>query len=505
MHGRSVSTVTAYTAHREWATRPPDERYASVHALAEAARARRSRTDARITETVDLHVQAVAADALAIGDRIGPDRGADTLELRAARRPRRRAARIPPNAARIDRGRRDQLRAATCRPRRASALRGPGRTVDRSTRSPLRGTRGSTTTSWPTACSTSWPSTRPGILPLGYKDGVYGCRTGSVRRLSGRPRHVSVPRGRQPESRRSHRRFARRVVPRVHAPEQRRRRRRPDPGCVPVSRRVRESHASGAFTTWPASGAGTWARRFTTRGPTHCEPSAPRSTQTSTTDRAILLRATSQELGATREEVIDAVVQRLDLSRKHAVDAYALAEQHETNPRSVWGYVQGLTRLSQHTPWQDARFAPRPGRQPTPRHGPLTLVIVAVRAQPARPFFTSHGAGLRPGPCPARDRRRARGCLRSQSPGAQRRCVRCAIAICLHPHSAVADGLSHPPHPPIESRSRGHRRCGLGDVCPQGCGPPARKETRHVACLTRQPRPRTSRPRVRLHVPHAAR
>jgi hypothetical protein len=33
------------------------------------------------------------------------------------------------------------------------------------------------------------------------------------------------------------------------------------------------------------------------------------------TDRAILLRATSQELGATREEVIDAAVQRLDLSR----------------------------------------------------------------------------------------------------------------------------------------------------------------------------------------------
>src|SRR5688572_15016186 len=72
MHGTSVSTVTAYTAHREWATRPPDERYASVHALAEAARARRHRTDARITETVDLHVQALAPDALAIGDRTGP-------------------------------------------------------------------------------------------------------------------------------------------------------------------------------------------------------------------------------------------------------------------------------------------------------------------------------------------------------------------------------------------------------------------------------------------------
>jgi len=54
--------------------------------------------------------------------------------------------------------------------------------------------------------------------------------------------------------------------------------------------------------------------------------------------------------------VLDTVVQRLDLSRKQAVEAYTLAEQHETNPRSVWGYVQGLTRLSQHTPWQDGRF-----------------------------------------------------------------------------------------------------------------------------------------------------
>ena len=104
MHGRSVSTVTAYTAHREWARRPPDERYASVHALAEAARARRIRTDARITETVDLQVQAVTADALAISDRYRTVTSPDPLEFRAARRPRRRAARISPHAARTDCG-----------------------------------------------------------------------------------------------------------------------------------------------------------------------------------------------------------------------------------------------------------------------------------------------------------------------------------------------------------------------------------------------------------------
>lgn len=74
-------------------------------------------------------------------------------------------------------------------------------------------------------------------------------------------------------------------------------------------------------------------------------------------DRTVILRATTQELGPTREAVLDAVGTRLDLSRKQAADAYGLAEQFEANPRSIWGYVQGLTRLSQHTPWQDHRFA----------------------------------------------------------------------------------------------------------------------------------------------------
>ena len=74
-------------------------------------------------------------------------------------------------------------------------------------------------------------------------------------------------------------------------------------------------------------------------------------------DRVRLLRATSQELGPTRDAVIDLAVQRLDVSQKQAAEAYSLADQFETNPRSIWGYVQGLTRLSQRTPWQDGRFA----------------------------------------------------------------------------------------------------------------------------------------------------
>ena len=68
MNGIGVSAVNAYTAHREWASRPPDERYASVHALYEAARARRIRTEERTIETVALRTEAVASDALALRD-----------------------------------------------------------------------------------------------------------------------------------------------------------------------------------------------------------------------------------------------------------------------------------------------------------------------------------------------------------------------------------------------------------------------------------------------------
>ena len=73
-------------------------------------------------------------------------------------------------------------------------------------------------------------------------------------------------------------------------------------------------------------------------------------------DRTLLLRATTQELGPTRDAVLDTAVRRLEVSQKQAAEAFTLAEAHEANPRSIWGYVQGLTRLSQRTPWQDGRY-----------------------------------------------------------------------------------------------------------------------------------------------------
>ena len=71
MHGTGVSTVNAFTAHREWATRPPDERFDSVQALYEAARTRRIGTEERDIETVDFGTQAVAEDVIALRDPSG--------------------------------------------------------------------------------------------------------------------------------------------------------------------------------------------------------------------------------------------------------------------------------------------------------------------------------------------------------------------------------------------------------------------------------------------------
>ena len=62
MIGSSVSEISATTAHREWATRPPDERYTSVQALYEAARARRQHLDARIVDTGTFRTEAVEDD-----------------------------------------------------------------------------------------------------------------------------------------------------------------------------------------------------------------------------------------------------------------------------------------------------------------------------------------------------------------------------------------------------------------------------------------------------------
>jgi len=71
MQSIGVSAVTAYTAHREWATRPPDERYASVSGLYDAALARRVRTEEREVETSKFCTEAESNDALVLREASG--------------------------------------------------------------------------------------------------------------------------------------------------------------------------------------------------------------------------------------------------------------------------------------------------------------------------------------------------------------------------------------------------------------------------------------------------
>ena len=161
MQGLGMSAVTAYTAHREWATRPPDERYASIEALQQAARARRDRTTERGIETGDFRTEAAGTDGLTICEASG--RTAElthwSFEQLAT------IAGAPPN---------------TCvhcphRSRRTRSTSGFGVIVARNTscsptvtprgqctRSHHRVMRASTMTSWPPGCWTSWPHTPRG-------------------------------------------------------------------------------------------------------------------------------------------------------------------------------------------------------------------------------------------------------------------------------------------------------------------------------------------------------
>src|SRR5262245_1027962 len=71
MHGTGVSTVSAFTAHTEWATRPPDERFESIQTLYEAARTRRLRTEERPIETREFGTEAVSDHVLALRESSG--------------------------------------------------------------------------------------------------------------------------------------------------------------------------------------------------------------------------------------------------------------------------------------------------------------------------------------------------------------------------------------------------------------------------------------------------
>jgi hypothetical protein len=78
-------------------------------------------------------------------------------------------------------------------------------------------------------------------------------------------------------------------------------------------------------------------------------------------DESKLRLAAAKVLGATKEEVLDSLFRmRLPVSHKTLDASYTAAEEHsdtDGNPRSVFGMVQGMTRVAQLTYYTDERVA----------------------------------------------------------------------------------------------------------------------------------------------------
>src|ERR1700704_6379700 len=354
MTGISVSAVTAYTAHREWASRPPDERFASVHALYEAARARRQRIEARTIETGEFRTEAVDDD-LALRETSGRTAALTHWSFGQLAT----IASAPPNYLRslpasiasdainfgLQRVQREQhqLFVEDTAPWTVHAMTSPryarvhhdelaGRVLDLMVLHP------------------AWH------LPLGYKDGEFGAeKVASGAYLGDRDMFLFLVDGNRalddPTDRTQSGLFRGFIL------------RNSDVGAAALTLDVFLFRAVCAnHIIWGFQHVAGFRRRHVgasiqTAWTTSLDGVRAALDADTERDRSMLLRSTTQELGDTRDAVLNTAVQRLELSQKQAAEAYTLAEQHETNPRSVWGYVQGLTRLSQRTPWQDGRFA----------------------------------------------------------------------------------------------------------------------------------------------------
>jgi hypothetical protein len=354
MTGRSVPAVTAYTAHREWASRPPDERFASVHALFEAARARRQRIEERTIVTGEFRTEAVDND-LALRETSG--RTATLTHWSFGQLAT--IASAPPNYLRslpatiasdainfgLQRVSREQhqLFVEDTAPWTVHAMTSSryarvhhdelaGRVLDLMALHP------------------AWH------LPLGYKDGEFGAeKVPSGAYLGDRDMFLFLVDGNRDlddPTDRSHAGLFRGFILRNS-----------DVGAAALTldlflfRMVCGNHIIWGFQHVAGFRRRHVGASIQDEWTTSLDEVRHSLDADTTAERTVILRSTTQELGPTREAVLDAVVQRHDLSQKHAAEAYTLAEQHEMNPRSIWGYVQGLTRLSQRTPWQDGRFA----------------------------------------------------------------------------------------------------------------------------------------------------
>jgi hypothetical protein len=355
MQGIAMSAVTAYTAHREWATRPPDQRYASVEALHDAARARRDRTMERDIETGEFRTEPAGDHGLALYESSGPTAALthwsfEQLATIAGAPPKYlRSLPAPIASAAINYG----LRRLRRSQHQLFVDRDAPWTVHAITSSRYARVHHDELAGRVLDLMVDHPAWH---LPLGYKDGVYGAeRVPSGAYLGDRDMFLFLVDGNrdlEDPTDSTHAGLFRGFILRNS-----------DVGAAALTldlflfRAVCSNHVIWGFQHVAgfrrrhvgASIQEAWTTSLdSVRAALDADPSA---------DRTLLQRSTTLELGPTRDAVLDAVTQRLQLSRKQATEAFTLAEQHETNPRSVWGYAQGLTRLSQRTPWQDGRFA----------------------------------------------------------------------------------------------------------------------------------------------------
>ena len=354
MSSTQASAITALSAHYEWRRRPPDERYASVPALYEATRARRLGTVERAVGGA-LGTIAVTEEALALREPTGGTAplthwsleqlagiaGAPVQYIHSAPAPivsaviNRGLARQPNAQHQLfaDRNSIGTVRAITTpsytRVHHDELVAGVLRLMD------------------------AHPRWR---LPDGYQDGVFGApRVPSGAYLGDRDLFLFLVDGNRslddPTDRSRSGLFRGLIL------------RNSDVGAAALTldvflfRVVCANHIIWGFqhvAGLPRTHVGATLRDAWTYAFADVRQALDADTSA---DRAMLLRAATTELGGTRDDVIEAVTTWLELPRTLATAAYDLAEAHEANPRSLWGYVQGLTRLSQGSRWQDGRFA----------------------------------------------------------------------------------------------------------------------------------------------------
>ena len=356
MHAIGVSTVNALTAHKEWATRPPDERYESVRALHHAAlhappwdrrascRDRRSCSRGRLRRSACSTSARTDSAALTHWsfEQLATIAGAPPKYLRSLPAPIASAA--------INHGLQRQ-------PRLQHQLYGDNVapwTLRAVTSPRYARVHHDELASRVLDLMASHPAWH---LPLGYKDGTFGAeRVPSGAYLGDRDMFLFLVDGNRdlhdPTDSSQSGLFRGFIL------------RNSDVGAAALSLDVFLFRVvCGNHIIWGFQHVAGFRRR-------HIGASIQDAWSNSliraraaldadtTADRTMVARATTTELGKlSRRSGSGGRARNWNCRRNPRPRRTTSRNRTNAIPRSVWGFVQGLDRLSQQTPWQDGRFA----------------------------------------------------------------------------------------------------------------------------------------------------